>query len=233
MDITRLEHVHPPFEWVEENDQWKPLVQSYLACVSFVDEQIGKVVTALENSEYADNTYVVLFSDHGFHQGEKDRFAKRSLWKDGAGVPMIIAGPGIPKGKICNKPVELMDIYPTLLDLCGLEADPLHEGSSLAPLLEDVEAEWPHYARTSFGPGNYAIISEGYRFIQYNDGSEEFYDLANDPHEWNNVISDQEYADIIQQHRDQVPSERHEILGSNSTGHLSFAATEAKHQETD
>ena len=226
IDITRLKHVAPTHEWVMEHDEWKPLVQSYLACVSFVDEQVGKVVTALENSEYAENTYVVLFSDHGFHLGEKERYAKRSLWEDGARVPMIIAGPGIPQGKTCSKPVQLLDIYPTLLALTELKADPTHEGNSLAPLLKDPEAEWPHMARTSFGPGNYAIISEHYRFIQYKDGSEEFYDHTKDPHEWNNVIVDPEYAEVVQQHRLQVPQERHEILGKGSTGHQSYAASE-------
>lgn len=225
--ITRLKHVHPPWEWVMENDEWKPLVRSYLACVSFVDEQVGKVFSALENSEYAEDTYVVLYSDHGFHQGEKERFAKRSLWKDGAGVPMIIAGPGIPAGVRCHKPVQLLDIYPTLLELAGLKADPGHEGHSLVPLLKNAEAEWPHYARTSFGPGNYAIVSEGYRYIQYNDGSEEFYDCEKDPHEWYNVASDPKYADLVDEHRKQIPLERHPILGENSTGHKSYAATEA------
>ena len=226
IDITRLEHVAPTHEWVLENDQWKPLVQSYLACVSFVDAQIGRVLDALEKSQYRENTYVVLFSDHGFHQGEKDRYAKRSLWKDGAGVPMIVLGPGVAQGKKCNKPVQLLDIYPTLLDLTGHEADPSHEGHSLAPLLKNPDAEWPHMARTSFGPGNYAIISERYRFIQYNDGSEEFYDHAKDPHEWHNVVDDPGYAEAVKRHRQHVPKVRHRILGEGSTGHLSYSASE-------
>ena len=231
IDITRLNHVSPTHEWVTENDQWKPLVQSYLACVSFVDAQVGRVLDALENSEISDNTYIVLFSDHGFHLGEKERWAKRSIWQDGAGVPMIIAGPGIPAGKKCNQPVQLLDIYPTLLALTGLEADPMHEGHSLVPLLENPEAEWPHLARTSFGPGNYAILSESYRFIQYNDGSEEFYDRTKDPNEWYNVVMDPEYSDIIKKHRDQIPRERYEILGKGSTGHLSYSASEANRKE--
>ncbi|MFY0653937.1 MAG: sulfatase [Cyclobacteriaceae bacterium] len=226
VDITRVKHVSPPHEWVTENNEWKTLVQSYLACVSFVDAQLGRVLDALENSEYGDNTYVVLFSDHGFHLGEKERYAKRSLWEDGARVPLMMAGPGIPKGQVCSKPVELLDIYPTLLELSGLKADPKHEGNSLAPLLKEADAVWPHYARTSFGPGNYAIISEGYRFIQYNDGSEEFYDHSKDPQEWYNVIDQAEYADVIEEHRDQVPQERYEILGTGSTGHLSYDASE-------
>ena len=228
IDITRLNHVSPTHEWVTENEEWKPLVQSYLACVSFVDEQVGKVVKAVENSDYKDNTYMVLFSDHGFHLGEKERYAKRSLWEDGARVPLIIVGPGIAKGQVCNKPVQLLDIYPTLLELIGLEADPLLEGHSLAPLLKDPAGEWPHYARTSFGPGNYAIVSERYRFIQYNDGSEEFYDHDKDPHEWHNVIDQPAYVNLVEQHRQQLPQHRHEILGQGSTGHKSYAATEEK-----
>ena len=226
IDITRLKHVSPTFEWVTENEEWKPLVQSYLACVSFVDDQVGRVLDALDNGDYGDNTYVVLFSDHGFHLGEKERFAKRSLWEDGARVPMIIVGPDIPKGKVINKPVQLLDIYPTLLELCHLKTDPKHEGNSLVPLLKNMDAEWPHYARTCFGPGNYAIISEQYRFILYNDGSEEFYDHKNDPQEWNNVISSPEYAEVIGKHRNQVPTNRHHILGNGSTGHESYEATE-------
>jgi len=225
-DITRLKHVSPTFEWVTENEEWKPLVQSYLACVSFVDDQVGRVLDALDNGDYGDNTYVVLFSDHGFHLGEKERFAKRSLWEDGARVPMIIVGPDIPKGKVINKPVQLLDIYPTLLELCHLKPDPNHEGNSLVSLLKNTDAEWPHYARTCFGPGNYAIISERYRFIQYNDGSEEFYDHESDPQEWYNVISRPEYNEVIGQHRIQVPTNRHPILGNGSTGHESYEATE-------
>lgn len=226
IDITREKHVSPTHEWVTENDQWKPMVQSYLACVSFVDAQVGRVLDAFDKGQYGENTYIVLFSDHGFHIGEKERHAKRSLWEDGARVPMMVIGPGIPKGVVCNKPVQLLDIYPTLLELSNLEADPKHEGKSLVSLLKNTEADWPNYARTSFGPGNYAIISERYRFIQYNDGSEEFYDHETDPNEWYNVINKEEHAEAIEQHRTQIPQERHEILGKGSTGHKSFEASE-------
>jgi arylsulfatase A-like enzyme len=226
VDLTREKHVSPTHEWVTENDQWKPMVQSYLACVSFVDAQVGRVLDALDKGQYGDNTYIVLFSDHGFHIGEKERHAKRSLWEDGARVPMMIVGPGIPKGQICNKPVQLLDIYPTLLELSNLKADPKHEGKSLVSLLKNTEADWPNYARTSFGPGNYAILSERYRFIQYNDGSEELYDHENDPNEWYNVINKEEHTETIEQHRAQIPKERYKILGKGSTGHKSFEASE-------
>ncbi|MCM8537889.1 MAG: sulfatase [Lentisphaeraceae bacterium] len=226
-NLTRLEHVAPTQEWVSKSDQWKPLVQSYLACVSFVDAQVGKVVKALENSPYKDNTYIVLYSDHGFHLGEKERWAKRSLWEDGARVPMIIVGPGIKPRQVCNKPAQLLDIYPTLLELTGHKADSKLEGKSLVPLLKDPDADWPHMARTSFGPGNYAIISEQFRYIHYNDGSEEFYDHKKDPNEWDNQINNPEYLSVIKEHRNHKPKSFHKILGKGSTGHKSFTASEA------
>ena len=135
--------------------------------ISFVDAQLGKVVDALEKSPYKDNTYIVMYSDHGFHLGEKERWAKRSLWSESTRVPMIIVGPGIKPG-VCHKPVQLLDIYPTLLELTGHKKDPKHEGNSLVPLLKNPKAEWPHMARTSFGLGNYSIVSEHYRYIHYN-----------------------------------------------------------------
>jgi arylsulfatase A-like enzyme len=228
IDLTRLEHVAPSHEWVTKNKQWKPLVQSYLACVSFVDAQVGKVLKALENSPYKDNTYIVLYSDHGFHLGEKERWAKRSLWEDGARVPMIIVGPGISPGQVCHQPVQLLDIYPTLLELTGHKADTKLEGNSLVPLLKNPSTEWPHMARTSFGPGNYAIISEQFRYIHYNDGSEEFYDHKKDPNEWSNQIKNPEYASTIKEHRKNAPVKFHPVLGKNSTGHKAFEATENK-----
>ena len=227
VNLTRLKHVAPTMEWVKKNDQWKPLVQSYLACISFTDHQVGKLLDALDNSPDKDNTYIVLYTDHGFHQGEKERFAKRSLWEDGTRTPMIIVGPGLVKGAVCSKPTQLLDIYPTLLELTGLTPDPKLEGNSLVPLLKNPQADWPHMARTSFGPGNYSIVSEDYRYIHYNDGSEEFYDRTQDTHEWNNVITDPEYAEVIKKHRAQIPQQRHAILGQSSTGHKSFEASEA------
>jgi arylsulfatase A-like enzyme len=226
VSLTRAKHVAPTQEWVEQNDQWKPLVQSYLACVTFVDAQLGKVVDALDASPHKDNTYIVMFADHGFHLGEKRRWAKRSLWEDSTRVPLIIAGPGIEGGRVCSKPVQLLDIYPTLLELTGHKADPAHEGNSLVPLLKDEKADWPYFARTSFGPGNYGIKSERYRYIHYNDGSEEFYDHSKDEHELSNQIKNPEYVEVIAKHRAAVPKERHEVLGKGSTGHQAFDASE-------
>ena len=141
---------------------------------------------------------------------------------------MIIAGPGIKPG-VCEKPVQLMDIYPTLLSLTGLKADEKLEGRDLTPLLKDPKADWKHYARSNYGPGNYAIISEHYRYIKYFDGSEEFYDSRKDPEEWNNKINSPEYKNLIQAHRAQVPKPAQEqpILGEGSTGHNTYKASKA------
>ncbi|MDX1640058.1 MAG: sulfatase [Balneolaceae bacterium] len=216
----------PPHDWVLMNNQWSKLVQSYLASVSFVDHQIGKVLDTLENSSYKDNTYVILFSDHGFHLGEKELWSKQTLWETSTHVPLIITGPGIPQGKVCDKPVELLDIYPTLLELTGLETDPNLEGNSLVPLLKNPKAEWPHIARSSFGPGNYAIRTENYRYIHFNDGSEEFYDHTKDPHEWDNQINNPEYSNIIKKLKAFEPEKYHSILGSGSTGHEAYKVAE-------
>lgn len=224
IDLTRLQHISPTQEWVLANEQWKPLVQTYLACVTFTDHQVGRLLDALDASPHKDNTIIVFFSDHGFHLGEKEHWAKRTIWQDGSGVPLMIAGPGIAKEKICDKPVQLLDLYPTLLDIAGLKANPKHEGHSLRTLLEDPAAPWTHTARSSFGPKNVAIVSGHYRYIQYADGSEELYNRKTDPHEWSNLARDPAMKEILASHRAELPTKYHEILGKGSTGHRAFEA---------
>lgn len=176
----------PRHDWLLENGQWQHAVQSYLASTSFVDACVGRVLDALAASDHAANTIVVLLSDHGFHLGEKERWAKRSLWEESTRVPLIVSAPGRSPG-VSTRPVGLVDVYPTLLDLAGLQADPALDGHSLTPLLEDPEAAWPHVAVTTFGPGNHALRSTRWRYIRYADGSEELYDHDRDPHEWRNL----------------------------------------------
>ena len=226
IDITRREHVAPTQKWVKESGKWQGAVQSYLASVSFVDSCVGMVLDALDASPHRENTVVVLFSDHGFHLGEKERWAKRSLWEDSARVPVVISAPGLSMDEVCKQPVGLIDLYPTLVDLAGLESEPKHEGRSLKPLLEKPTTEWPHFARTSFGPGNVSLRSERYRYIRYVDGSEEFYDHQVDPHEWENLAGSAEVAELLKLHAAQLPEKSAAILGSGSTGHLSYTASE-------
>ncbi|WP_442505619.1 sulfatase [Novipirellula sp. SH528] len=228
IDLTNLMHVSPTHEWVTGAGQWEHAVQSYLASVSFADHCLGIVIDALQSSEYAKNTIVVLFSDHGFHLGEKQRWAKRSLWEDGTRVPIVISAPGFKANQNTAQPAELLDIFPTLLDLTGLPADATQEGQSLVPLLKNPKQDWKHPAITSFGLGNFAIRSARYRFIEYHDGSRELYDLRKDPHEWTNLASNPEYADIITEHAAFLPTNQHPVLPGDSTGHQAYAAANEK-----
>ena len=196
----------PSHDWFVKQHQWKPAVQAYLASVSFTDAQVGRLLDALDKSPHANNTIVVLFSDHGFHLGEKERWAKQSLWERSTRVPLIISVPHGLRGKRCNRPVELLSLYPTLLELCGLPMRKHLEGISLNPLLEDPQSPWKHMALTTYQRNNHAVRSEHYRYIRYADGSEEFYDHRVDPHEWNNLASQPGVKPLIQQHADWLPT---------------------------
>ena len=125
--------------------QWRPLVRAYLATISLMDSQVGRVLDALDASGARDNTIVVLFSDHGWHLGEKGITGKNTLWERSTRVPLIFAGPGIAQNAFCNRPVELLDLYPTLAELSGLPAEKGLEGHSLAKLLKNPDAvrPWP------------------------------------------------------------------------------------------
>lgn len=189
--------VAPRHRWFLENQQWRRAVRSYLACIRFVDHQVGRVLRALEASEFADNTIVVLASDHGFHLGEKERWAKRSLWRESTRVPLIVTAPGHVRARDTDQPVGLIDIYPTLVDLCGLPPNPKLEGHSLRPLLRDPAAEWNHVAITTFYTNNHSVVTRGWRYIRYADGSQELYDHRVDPREFHNLATESGHADRI------------------------------------
>ena len=177
----------PRLKWLKDNHQWRPLVRAYLASVSFVDHQIGRVLDSLAACGLAENTVVVLWSDHGWHLGEKGITGKNTLWERSTRVPLVIAGPGVTPGAKCRRPVELLDLYPTLVDLCGLPANEKLEGHILRPLLKDANAERPWPAVTTHNQNNHAVRSERWRYIRYADGSEELYDVQADPNEWTNL----------------------------------------------
>ncbi|GAB5559547.1 MAG: sulfatase [Synoicihabitans sp.] len=187
---------YPTTDWAIKEDQWGNIVQAYLACISFVDHQVGTLLDALEASPYADNTIIILWSDHGYHLGEKGIFKKVTLWDRSTRVPMIIAGPGLPAGQVTHRVTQLLDVYPTLLDLAGLPANPVNEGNSLRPLIDDPEAEWHHPAITNLRAANHSVVTEAYRYIRYADGSEELYDRVQDPHELTNVAARGDLAAI-------------------------------------
>lgn len=195
----------PTTEWAKVAGEWRNIVQSFLACTTFVDAQVGKVLNALQASRYASNTVVILWSDHGYHVGEKNRFAKQALWAPATRMPLIVSAPGMPSDQVCNAPVGLIDLYPTLLDLCELPANEMNEGHTLTPLLEDVDADWKQVAVTTYGQGNHAVQTERYRFYEYEDGSQELYDHAQDPNEWENLAPDVRHQELIKRMRAHLP----------------------------
>lgn len=187
----------PRLEFLRNENQWKNLVRSYLACTSFMDAQLGRVLDALEKSGHAENTVIVLWSDHGWHLGEKGITGKNTLWERSTRVPLIFAGPGSPSGTRCAEPVELLDVFPSLCDLAGLPKPERLEGHTLVPQLKDASAarEWP--AISNHNPGNNSVRDKSWRYIRYMDGSEELYDIAKDPHEFKNLAGDPAFAEEI------------------------------------
>ena len=172
---------------VTKHGQWKQAVQGYLASIAFSDVQVGRVLDALDQGPNADNTIIVFWTDHGWHLGEKQHWRKFSLWEEATRTPMIIVAPGVKAGSRCDAPTNLLDIYPTLIDLCGLKKRTELQGVSLKSLLDNPNAEWDRPSLTTYGKGNHAIRSARYRYIRYADGSEELYDHQVDPMEYKNL----------------------------------------------
>ena len=186
---------------IRDSGKWKEAVRGCLAAGSFADACVGHVLRALEQSRYADNTIVVLWGDHGYDVCEK-KFAKSALWEQNTRTPLIIHVPkslgGKGKARSCRRPVSLLDLYPTLLDLCGLPPNPKIEGRSIASLVREPEAEWPFPAVITHSPHwhgpNHAVRSERFHYIHYGRGGEELYDVSRDPHQWRNLASDPLHA---------------------------------------
>ncbi|MEM0983380.1 MAG: sulfatase [Planctomycetota bacterium] len=200
--------------------------QAYLACTAFVDAQIGVVLDALEATGLDEDTVVIVTSDHGFNVGEKSYLFKNSPWEESTRVPLFVRAPGVTvAGSRATAPVSLIDVYPTLVDLCGLPSEtrkneqgrPL-DGHSLAPLLRAPGAgEWSgppaalsmvHAAEEATDPlspaeaqdparQHWSIRTERYRYIRYNSGAVELYDMQDDPHEWRNLAAEPGHAETL------------------------------------
>ena len=173
------------------------VIQAYLAAVSFCDAQIGRLLDALDQSPYRDNTIIVFWGDHGWHHGEKQHWAKLVLWEEAARAPLLWVVPGVTKpGGACNRTVDFLSIFPTLCDLTGLPTPAQCKNPSIRALLADPKAAWDHPALTTMGQGNHAVRDERWRYIRYADGSEELYDHNADPLEWTNVANKPELASV-------------------------------------
>lgn len=181
-----------------ERNLWRKAIQAYLASMSYVDEQIGRVMDALQAGPNAQNTIVFVWSDHGYHLGEKEHWNKFTLWERSARVPWLVAAPGVKAARV-GTPVSLLDVYPTLVAMCGLPAPESHtlEGVNLAPILYGKQSERGRPVVTSYGRGNHAIRDARWRYIRYRDGSEELYDHRADPHEWQNLAGRPDARPVI------------------------------------
>ncbi len=198
---------------VAQYGEWEHATSSYLASISFVDELVGNIMKALQGSAYADNTLIVMWSDHGWHLGEKEHWGKATGWYESTRIPMIIVPPGsqTPEGFMPNavstRPVNLLDLAPTIADMTGVPLIDNWEGNSLKPLLQDPGRQWRDATHTTFGLGNHTFSTEHWQYIHYFDGSSELYDLQKDPDEFVNLAKDPQYADVVEQLHQYLPEE--------------------------
>ncbi len=197
---------------VVKHDQWEDAVRAYLACTSFVDAQVGRLLKALDESPYAETTVIVLWSDHGWHLGEKQHWGKWTGWERSTRVPLIIVPPkrlaeNDPKlGQSCSTPVSLIDVYPTLMELCHVPIPDSLDGQSLVPLLRDPKQKTDRVVLTSFDPGNVSLRSDRWRYIRYQDQTEELYDLTKDPNEWTNLVREGQHESVRVRLRREIPA---------------------------
>jgi arylsulfatase A-like enzyme len=184
-------------DFIVKNGMWKKCLQAYYASISYVDEQIGRVLDALEQGPNADNTIVVFAADNGWHTGEKNHWSKFYLSELACQVVFAISVPG-GKPQVCETPVSLLDIYPTLLAQCGLDAPETHklDGVDLSAILAGRTADRGAPVLSTYGQGCHSIRDARFRYTRYRNGDEELYDHENDPHEWTNLASNPAFAAV-------------------------------------
>ena len=203
-DLFKPRTVHEQILHLGGEKEWKYMVQSYLACINYVDTQIGLLLNELKENPRKRETVIVLTSDHGWNLGEKTHWCKAAIWRNTTRVPFMVVLPGVTKaGTRNNQPISHVDIYPSLCDFAGVPKPDHLEGRSILPLLKDPSAT-RDFAFLSYGPQNTAAQSDRYRYIRYEDGSEELYDHQKDPHEWTNLIGNKKYQTMRKNMRDRV-----------------------------
>lgn len=195
-------------QWLVENGKWAEFVRGYNASVSFADDMLGRLLDALETSSYRDDTIIVLWSDHGYHLGQKEHWEKFALWEQTTRVPLMISAPDdLEKGVVCDAPVSLLDVYPTLMELCGFELPHQMDGMSLVPLLNGPDTETGRSVVTTQGFQNHAVRSDRWRYIRYEDGTEELYDQSVDPRNFENLADDESFAETKVLLRSKLPKQ--------------------------
>ncbi|MEM8953931.1 MAG: sulfatase [Verrucomicrobiota bacterium] len=209
-------HAHKPLhdglsdhEFILKHDEWEKTLRAYHASVAFVDRQIGRFLEVLngENPRRRE-TVIMLVSDHGWHLGEKKHWCKGAIWEQTTRIPFIVRAPELAPGSVCSQPVSLVDVFPSLVDLAGLPIPPYLDGTSIKPQLDNPSLPRPP-AIISYGEGNTAIRNERWRYIRYEDGSEELYDHDVDPDEWSNQANNPEYAHLKSKLASLIPEDQH------------------------
>ncbi|MEO0415193.1 MAG: sulfatase [Verrucomicrobiota bacterium] len=200
---NRRNHIDVP---VRQLKCGKKAVRGYLAALSYTDAMVGRVLDALAASPHADNTVIVLWSDNGYHLGEKGAWAKHTLWERTSNIPFIWAGPGIAKGGVIDTTVSLLDTYPTLTALCGLPSNANNEGVSLSTILAQPESAKDRTVLQG-DEAQFALINQHWRYIRTLNDEEQLYDLAKDPGEHTNLSADPAYAEKLAEFRAQLPTE--------------------------
>jgi arylsulfatase A-like enzyme len=198
----------PRFLAADKAKMHKQAQRAYLANLSYADHCLGVVFDALAKSKYADNTIVMIWGDHGWHLSEKLKYGKTDLWEESDRVPFIVSVPGVTKAGLKSEAVvNLLDMYPTLIELCGLPANPENEGRSFAPVLKDPTLAWSLPTLTTYNYGNHSVTDGRYRFTYYGSkgGAEELYDHTTDPLEHRNLAALPEYKEIIERLRLAMP----------------------------
>ncbi len=190
---------------IVDRGEWRAAIVGYLAAVAFVDEQVGKVLEALADGPNADDTHVVLWSDNGWHLGEKLRWKKFTLWEEATRVPLIIKPAGTAQGKICDHPVSVLDTFKTLTAMCDIPTSSDIDGHDLRPLLDDPGQAWPHAAISVWGPQAASLRQKSFRYTQYHNGYIELFDHRTDPGEWQNLAGSGAYETIEQQFSTMFP----------------------------
>ncbi len=201
--IARRKQHH---ERLEELDCIEDAIHGYLACISYQDAMLGRLLDAIESGPNADNTIVVLWSDQGYHHGEKGDWGKHTLWERTTNVPFIWAGPGIARGGDVGATVNLLDMFPTLTELCGLADDQERDGTSLVSILRNpATAKDRDVYVPGMKPNEYTIINQDWRYIHYADGAEELYNVKKDPNEWDNLANHPEHEALKKKLRQSAP----------------------------
>lgn len=214
---TYAEFDEPPagFKLIQDAGKWPHGVQGYLAAMALADDCLGRVIDALKKNGEFENTIIVLCSDHGWHLGEKHHWRKQTLWEEAVHCILTIYAPGITeKGSVCERTVSLLDLYPTLCELTGVEIPKQVEGNSLVPLLKDPTTKWGHPAISITLPGDVSVRSEKWHYIQYNGGEEELYDMEKDKMEWNNLAANPEYKSIKEELAKHIPKHTANYVGT-------------------